>query len=129
MKRQCLKKISKYLIRILLTATILFILSAITVAIIFVCMIKPDEELLFESTSPDSSISLEVYRINGGATVDFSIEVYMKKGSRKKLIYNEYHEMDADVEWLSNDVVQINNIRLDLSKKQTYDWRKGVRPK
>lgn len=43
----------------------------------------------------------------------------------KKLIYNAYHEYEADIEWISNSQVSINEKELDLSKNETYDWRKN----
>ncbi len=41
----------------------------------------------------------------------------------KTLIYNKYHDYDADIKWINNYTVSINGVVLDLSKDETYDWR------
>lgn len=83
-----------------------------------------NEDFLFTSVSPDRNITLEVYRDNGNATVDYSIRVYKKLGDRKKLVYNKYHQKEVEIKWISNDIVSISGVKLDFSKNQTYDWRK-----
>ena len=89
-----------------------------------VCMSSAGgEELLYTSESPDGEIKLDVYRHNGGATTAFSIKVYRTDGLRKKLIYNQYRESNVTISWISNDVVKIGEVTLDLSENETYDWR------
>lgn len=82
------------------------------------------EDLLLTTTSPNNTYTVEAYKANGGATVDFSIKVYLIDNKNKLLIYNKYHDYDADIKWIDNDIISINGITLDLSKGETYDWRK-----
>ena len=81
------------------------------------------EELIEKSTSPSGKYTVEAYLMNPGATGDYSIKVYLQKVISKVLIYNKYHDYDADIKWLSDDVVVINSVTLDVSKGETYDWR------
>ncbi len=81
------------------------------------------ETFLVSSQSPDSEYYLEAYKMEPGATVDFSIKVYMIKGEEKNLIYDAYHEYEAEIVWIDNVTVSINGKMLDLSLGETYDWR------
>ena len=81
------------------------------------------ETYLTASQSPNGKYWLEAYRTEPGATVDFSIRVYMVKGNIKELVYDAYHEYDAVIIWENNVTVSINGKVLDLSKGETYNWR------
>ena len=81
------------------------------------------ETLLESSVSPDGKYTLEAYKTEPGATVDFSIKVYIITKTDKSLIYNVYHEYKVDIDWISDNQVSINSRTLDLSKNETYDWR------
>ena len=83
-----------------------------------------NETYLLTSESPDEEYLLKAYKTEPGATVDFSIKVYLVENKTRKLIYNAYHESYANIVWVNNDIVSINGIALDLSKEETYDWRK-----
>lgn len=83
-----------------------------------------NETYLLTSESPDEEYLLKAYKSEPGATVDFSIKVYLVENKTRKLIYNAYHESYANIVWVNNDIVSINGIALDLSKEETYDWRK-----
>lgn len=83
------------------------------------------ETLLLSSQSPDEKYNLYAYKTNPHATVDFSIKVYLIKSGKKKLIYNAYHEYDAEIIWIDNETVSINGKTLDLSQGEKYDWRKN----
>lgn len=106
----------------------IFVVSMLIGCILTLSSCSPlvSEEYISTSTSPDKTYTLETYKVNGGATVDYSIKVY-KTGDTtsfgKTLIYNKYHEYDAEIEWIDNDTVLINGVALDLSKDETYDWR------
>ena len=78
---------------------------------------------LARSESPDGTYVLEAYRLEGGATVDYSIKVYLTRGKMKKLIYNEYHGYDAEIEWLSDSEAMINKKVLNIKEGEKYDWR------
>lgn len=82
------------------------------------------EDLLLTTKSPNNAYTVEAYKTNGGATVDYSIKVYLINNNNKLLIYDKYHDYDADIKWINNDIIYINGITLDLSKGETYDWRK-----
>ena len=81
------------------------------------------DELIEKSTSPNGTYTVEAYLSNPGATGDYSIKAYLQYENSKLLIYNKYHDYDADIKWLSDDVVVINGVTLDVSKGETYDWR------
>ena len=50
------------------------------------------ETFLMASQSPDGKYNLEAYRTEPGATVDFSVRVYLTTGDRKTINYDAYHE-------------------------------------
>ena len=81
------------------------------------------ETFLMASQSPDSKYNLEAYRTEPGATVDFSIRVYLIIDNRKCIIYDEYHEYEAKINWIDNTTVSINGKTLDISQGEKYDWR------
>ena len=81
------------------------------------------ETFLLSSLSPDGEYKLDAYKTEPGATVDFSIKVYITNESDKALIYNAYHEYQVEIIWINKNTVSINGKKLDLSKGETYDWR------
>ena len=121
-------------IGIVLSITISVVLITLIILLIFIYVVpifniassqKSNQEiLLMSSQSPDGKYNLEAYRTEPGATIDFSIKVYITNGNQKKLIYNAYHEYEVKIEWLDNSKVSINGITLDLSNGEKYDWRK-----
>lgn len=84
----------------------------------------PTGDLLNSYPSPNGENLINVYLCDGGATVDFAIrgEVVRLDGTKKN-IYWEYHCDQADVEWLSDDTVVINDQTLNIYT-DVYDWRK-----
>ncbi len=83
-----------------------------------------NEDFLTQSVSPDGNYHLEAYRTKPGATVDFSIKVYIVKNEKRQQIYDCYHESTVEINWTNNCTVKINNVSLDLSKGQSYDWHR-----
>lgn len=83
-----------------------------------------DEIFLLSSYSPDEKYELSAYRTEPGATVDYSVKVYLIKNNERKLIYNAYHESEVTIVWVDNETVSINDKKLNLSKDEKYDWRK-----
>lgn len=119
-----MKNVSKILIDIF-TVTILIS----TFVLLSSCSFITSEEKILISISPNNAYTLEAYKVNGGATIDYSIKVYKLSNntiSGKTLIYNKYHEYDAEIKWINNDNVSINGIVLDLSKNERYDWREDL---
>ncbi len=104
---------------------LLMILWFGTVLTLGIFQANAPETFLCSSVSPDEKYTLEAYKTQPGATVDFSIKVYLKTDNKKKLIYNAYHEYEVELEWISNSQVSINGKTLDLSKNETFDWRKN----
>ena len=83
------------------------------------------ETLLLSSTSPDGEYTVEAYRTEPGATVDFSVKVYLITLREKVLIYNAYHEYSAEIMWVDNETISINGKVLNLSQNDKYDWRQN----
>lgn len=83
---------------------------------------KVSEELLGETVSSDGKYKVEAYLINGGATVDWSVKCYLREGDSKKEIYRDYHINEANMIWIDNDTISINNHNIDLPNGK-YDFR------
>lgn len=83
---------------------------------------KVSEELLGETVSSDGKYKVEAYLINGGATVDWSVKCYLREGESKKEIYRDYHINEANMIWIDNDTISINNHNIDLPNGK-YDFR------
>ncbi|NGT12643.1 DUF5412 domain-containing protein [Clostridium perfringens] len=83
---------------------------------------KVSEELLGETVSSDGKYKIEAYLINGGATVDGSVKCYLREGESKKEIYRDYHINEANMIWIDNDTISINNHNIDLPNGK-YDFR------
>lgn len=83
---------------------------------------KVSEELLGETVSSDGKYKIEAYLINGGATVDWSVKCYLREGDIKKEIYIDYHINEANMIWIDNDTISINNHNIDLPNGK-YDFR------
>ena len=83
---------------------------------------KVSEELLGETVSSDGKYKIEAYLINGGATVDWSVKCYLREGDIKKEIYRDYHINEANMIWIDNNTISINNHNIDLPNGK-YDFR------
>ena len=82
------------------------------------------EEVLQEVSSPNGTYTVTAYLNNGGATTDYAVLCSVKYNGRnkEKNIYWQYHCYDADIRWIDEYTVQINNVTLDV-RKDTYDYR------
>ena len=83
---------------------------------------KVSEKLLGETVSSDGKYKVEAYLINGGATVDWAVKCYLREGDIKKEIYRDYHINEANMIWIDNDTISINNHNIDLPNGK-YDFR------
>lgn len=83
---------------------------------------KVSGELLGETVSSDGKYKVEAYLINGGATVDWSVKCYLREGEIKKEIYRDYHINEANMIWIDNNTISINNHNIDLPNGK-YDFR------
>ena len=86
----------------------------------------PTGKLLSTHISPENTYTINIYLCGGNATTDYSIrgEIVYNDNNETKNIYWNYHEETATVEWISDEIVIINDIKLDISKKEIFDWRK-----
>ncbi|MEK0317240.1 DUF5412 family protein [Cohnella sp. 56] len=85
----------------------------------------PKGTLIKEVQSPDKKHSIKIYLVNGGATVDFAVRgelIFNSKHKKKKNIYWVYHRDDAEVHWESNNIVNINGVKLKIPD-EVYDYR------
>lgn len=84
---------------------------------------EPNKELITETTSSNGKYEIEAYLVNGGVTVDWSVQCYLKDDhGMNKLIYNDYHVDEAKIIWIDNDTVSINGHEIELPKGK-YDFR------
>lgn len=84
------------------------------------------QEILAETTSPDGRYTVTAYLTNGGATTAFcvlaGVEDHIRRRERK--FYWQYRCEEAEMEWISDYVLRINGVTLDVGK-DTFDWRYG----
>ena len=117
--------INKQIIAILLaSAMVVTMCGCMGLSLNFDVSSDVSETYLLTSKSPDGKYILEAYRTEPDATVDFSIKVYIKNEDERKLIYNSYHEYQAEIFWISNCEVVINGKTLNMAESDRYDWRK-----
>ena len=71
--------------------------------------------------SPDHKITIDFYTLNGGAATSISVTGIVNGPLWfKKRIYYEDPMHKADVEWVNNHIVKINNHTFDMDKGETY---------
>ena len=114
----------------IISSVVLIVLLALFIRIYFIPILNignsqtnSQETFLLASQSPDGKYNLEAYRTEPGATVDFSIRVYIINDNKKNIIYDAYHEYEAQIFWIDNSTISINGKTLDISRGETYDWR------
>jgi hypothetical protein len=85
----------------------------------------PEGEFLDQISSPNQTYTINFYRVNGGATVAYSIrgELVHNKTKKKENIYWEYRSDQVKASWVDEHTVVINGHTLDV-RKDTYDWRR-----
>ena len=66
--------------------------------------------------SPTGKYTVHAYLCNGGATTDWLIECFVvnNENGTERQIYHQYHENEAKIEWVSDDEVEINGIKLNV---------------
>lgn len=87
------------------------------------------DELITQSTSPNGTYTVNAYLFNGGATVSYTVLgelVFNKENKRPKKIYWQYREEKANIKWIDDNTVKINDVQLRLPY-QTYDYRSGIK--
>lgn len=85
----------------------------------------PKGELLTEESSPDGKYTVKAYITNGGATTSYAIRgelVFNEKNGKLHNIYWNNREEIAEISWVDNDTVIINNHILNVPEEK-YDFR------
>lgn len=118
-----MKKFLKYSIPIL-WATFLIFLFSYGIYHFFSTQGVDGQELINKSTSPDGKYTVSAYLNNGGATTAWAVlcSVENNETGRERNIYWNYNCSEAEIIWIDNDTVTINDIELDLPY-DTYDFR------
>lgn len=84
----------------------------------------PNGEFMDTVYSPNGTYQINSYLVSGNATTDFSVrcEVVEISSGKKRNIYWEYHCETADIEWIDDTNVKINEKKLNVIT-DSYDWR------
>lgn len=119
------RKVKVILLVTSIPITLILVLLGIFLYTFFVSMESlPKGEFLVEESSPDGKFTLKAYVTNGGATTSYAVRgelVFNEKNGKTKNIYWNYRE-DAEISWVDNDTVIINNHTLNVPKEK-YDFR------
>lgn len=86
----------------------------------------PKGEFIASIDSPNNEYTVKLYKVNGGATVSYSIRGelnFNQKNRKPKNIYWNYREENAEVKWLDEDTIIINGHSLNVPN-DVYDWRR-----
>lgn len=117
----------KNIVKILLIISLLILVFAYLVYRFFFSMSAlPEGEFLYSVDSPNGEYTINAYIARGNATVAESIRaelVYNNRNKSPKNIYWQYRELTADIIWIDDTTVEINGIRLDVTK-DIYDFRR-----
>jgi hypothetical protein len=122
------KKINKYCIIVFTIIAIIVGGAAYAINWAFFDIQRIDgQDYLKESTSPNKAYTITAYLNNGGATTGYAVLCTLKnnKSGKTKNIYWQYRCETADIQWLSNEVIKINGIELNV-KHEVYDYRRTV---
>lgn len=103
------------------------VLVLLLVFLLLWCMCNrplPEGTLIKNSVSPNGLYQINIYLCDGGATVDQAIraEVVIKDTGKARNIYWQYHAYDAEIKWISDELVSINDVTLNVLS-DTYDYR------
>lgn len=85
----------------------------------------PKGELIRTVKSPDGKHAIKTYFHNAGSLSADAVRgelVNLSSGSTKNIYWN-YPDTDPYIEWIDKDRVRIGDQTLNISKKETYDWR------
>ncbi|PFM56135.1 hypothetical protein COJ48_29255 [Bacillus cereus] len=85
----------------------------------------PKGELIQTVKSPDGKYLIKTYFHNAGSLSADAVRgelVNLNTDSAENIYWN-YPDADPYIEWVNKDSVRIGDQALDISKKETYDWR------
>ena len=120
------RKVKVILLVTIIPITVILVLLGNFLYTFFVSMESlPKGEFLVDESSPDGKFTLKAYVTNGGATTSYAVRgelVFNEKNGKTKNIYWNYREEDAEISWVDNDTVIINNHTLNVPKEK-YDFR------
>ena len=112
----------KKFVSISFTAMLILVLGLF----LFGCSLEnlPKGELIDSSVSPLGTYTVNAYRCSGNATTDFSVrcEVIDSESNNCRNIYWKYHQEDVDLNWIDNENIEINGLKLNVLT-DAYDWR------
>lgn len=120
-----MSKRKKYSIIFLLIAAILAgIFYAIYWAFFDIQRIN-GQAYLTQSTSPNGTYTATSYLNNGGATTGYAVLITVKnnKNGKSKNIYWKYPCEKSEMKWLSDEIIKINGLELNV-KNEIYDYRR-----
>lgn len=79
------------------------------------------EDHMLSTESPDKEYKIQFYLTNGGATTAFGVLGKLDGPLWfTKTIYNDYRMDQAEIKWIDNHTVSINNHILDLKEGDTF---------
>ncbi|MED3662831.1 DUF5412 family protein [Ureibacillus sp. FSL K6-8385] len=93
---------------------------------LFFDMNRFKENLIAQSTSPDGTYTINVYVSDGEIFFSDLIIgelVFNKEEKEPKIIYWKFAEEKANIEWVNDHTVVINDIRLDLPNESYVKGR------
>ena len=85
----------------------------------------PKGEVIRTVKSPDGKHVIKTYFHNGGSLSADAVrgELVNLSSASTKNIYWNYPDTDPYIEWVNKNIVRIGDQTLDVSQKETYDWR------
>lgn len=88
----------------------------------FCVSIPPDQRTsIMTSQSPEGTYQLEAIRTDWSAQPGTSsISVYTVEPKTRLLIYDALRESECTIDWLTDSIVVINGVTLDLSKGERH---------
>ncbi|MEN1937503.1 DUF5412 domain-containing protein [Paenibacillus sp. 102] len=85
----------------------------------------PKGELIRTVKSPDGKHVIKTYFHNAGSLSADAVrgELVNLSSNSVQNVYWNYPDTNPYIEWIDKDRVRIGDQTLDISKKETYDWR------
>ncbi len=80
--------------------------------------IYPKGEKFYLTVSPNGKYILDAYFINGGSLNGDAVRVEMlrKSNDKPRNIYYCYPKNDVTIEWIDNENVKINDVKINILK-------------
>jgi hypothetical protein len=119
----CQKRHSLVILSLL---TIIWVGGVIIYREFFSLQSVPKGVLILTIPSPNGKYAICTFSHNGGSLSADAVrgELVDLTHNTRKTVYWNYPDEDPYVEWLSTHTVIIGNKKLNMSKGETYDWRR-----